>query len=96
MNLNTPSFKFYQPKDAAQKNLEIEAGADGLVVTMDPDSNAAVMTTNIPGTSISVEKAVVKRMVISVLREMRSFRFSEAPTLPWRSWDMVSRIRISN
>ncbi|MCI6537321.1 MAG: hypothetical protein MR443_06715 [Lachnospiraceae bacterium] len=60
VNLNTPSFKFYQPKDAAQKNLEIEAGADGLVVTMDPDSNAAVMTTNIPGTSISVEKAVVK------------------------------------
>lgn len=60
VHLNTPSFKFYQPKDAVQKELVIAAGADGLVVTMDPDSNAAIMTTNIPGTAISVDKATVK------------------------------------
>ncbi len=60
VNLNTPTFKFYQPKDAAQKNLTIASGENGLIVTMDPDSNDAVMTTNIPGTEISVEKATVK------------------------------------
>lgn len=60
VNLNTPTFKFYQPKDAAQKNLTIASGENGLIVTMDPNSNDAVMTTNIPGTEISVEKANVK------------------------------------
>ena len=60
VNLNTPTFKFYQPKDTAQKNLTIASGENGLIVTMDSNSNDAVMTTNIPGTEISVEKANVK------------------------------------
>lgn len=94
VNLNTPTFKFYQPKDAAQKNLTIASGENGLIVTMDPNSNDAMMTTNIPGTEISVEKANVKVDGNISFEGNANFRFLEVLSLPCRSLDMVTRGKI--
>ena len=93
VNLNTRHLSL-SAKDAAQKNLTIASGENGLIVTMDPNSNDAVMTTNIPGTEISVEKANVKVDGNISFEGNAEFRFLEVLSLPCRSLDMVTRGKI--
>lgn len=59
VSLNTPSFKFYQENGNVQNGLSMAVGEDGLIVTMKPDSNSAVMSTDIAGTKVSPETATI-------------------------------------
>ena len=56
IRLNTPKFKFYEPKD---NSLKLVYNKNGIEFTMDPEKNKAVIYTDIPNTTSSVDRAVV-------------------------------------
>lgn len=60
LSLNTPTFKFYQEKSGASDGLSMGMCDDGISVTMNPDTNSAVMAIDIPGTDIKPDGAVIK------------------------------------
>ncbi len=56
IRLNTPKFKFYEPKD---NSLKLGYSDGGIKLTMDPDKNKAAIYTDIPNTTSKVDTAVI-------------------------------------
>ena len=48
VNLNAPSFKFYQPQNGAEDSLKITMSKEGLSFDIEPDKNDAVIFVDIP------------------------------------------------
>ena len=59
VNLNAPTFKFYQNK-AGKNGLSIEPSEEGLLANIDSSANSAVIAIDIPGTKVQLEEAVIK------------------------------------
>ncbi len=57
VSLNAPSFKFYQPKNGAGKELEISLTKDGFAFTIDPKKNDAIVYVDIPYATVKLETA---------------------------------------
>lgn len=57
VNLNAPSFKFYQPRNGAEDSLKITMSKEGLLFDIDPDKNDAVIFVDIPYATTKLEKA---------------------------------------
>ena len=58
VGLNAPSFKFFQEKGTG--GLAMEPGDNGLVATIDPGANSAVIAIDIPGTTVELKGAIIK------------------------------------
>ena len=58
--LNAPTFKFYQDNGQNENGLSMKIGENGLEATIVPSANSAVMSIDIPGTTITVEGTVIK------------------------------------
>ena len=58
VSLNAPSFKFYQPKSGAGKDLKIKLTQDGFTFDINPTKNEAVIYVDIPYANAKLEKAV--------------------------------------
>lgn len=58
LSLNAPSFKFYQPKSGAGKDLKIKLTQDGFTFDINPTKNEAVIYVDIPYANAKLEKAV--------------------------------------
>lgn len=63
VNLNAPSFKFYQASDTSNEadNLKLEITKDGIKMTMTPSNNSAVPYVDIPNTKVALESGIIKR-----------------------------------
>ena len=59
VNLNAPTFKFYQNK-SGKNGLSIEPSEEGLLANIDSSANSAVIAIDIPGTKVQLEEAVIK------------------------------------
>lgn len=57
VNLNAPSFKFYQPRNGAKDSLKITMSKEGLSFDIEPDKNDAVIFVDIPYATTKLEKA---------------------------------------
>lgn len=57
VNLNAPSFKFYQPQNGAEDSLKITMSKEGLSFDIEPDKNDAVIFVDIPYATTKLEKA---------------------------------------
>ena len=57
LNLNAPSFKFYQPNGGSGKNLEITLTKDGFTFTIDPEKNDAIVYVDIPYAKVELMQA---------------------------------------
>ena len=57
VNLNAPSFKFYQPKNGEENDLKINLTKDGFTFTIDPVKNDAIIFVDIPYATVKLEKA---------------------------------------
>ena len=57
VSLNAPSFKFYQPKSGAEKDLQISLTKDGFAFQIEPDKNDAIVFVDIPYAAVKLEKA---------------------------------------
>ena len=57
ISLNAPSFKFYQPKNGAEKDLQISLTKDGFAFEIEPDKNDAVVFVDIPYATVKLENA---------------------------------------
>lgn len=57
VNLNAPSFKFYQPQNGAEDSLKITMSKEGLSFDIEPDKNNAVIFVDIPYATTKLEKA---------------------------------------
>lgn len=57
VNLNAPSFKFYQPRNGAEDSLKITMSKEGLSFDIEPDKNDAVIFVDIPYATTKLEKA---------------------------------------
>lgn len=57
VNLNAPSFKFYQPRSGAEDSLKITMSKEGLSFDIEPDKNDAVIFVDIPYATTKLEKA---------------------------------------
>lgn len=57
VNLNAPSFKFYQPRNGAEDSLKITMSKKGLSFDIEPDKNDAVIFVDIPYATTKLEKA---------------------------------------
>ena len=57
VSLNAPSFKFYQPKNGAEKDLQISLTKDGFAFQIEPDKNDAIVFVDIPYATVKLEKA---------------------------------------
>ena len=57
VNLNAPSFKFYQPRNGAEDSLKITMSKKGLSFDIEPDKNNAVIFVDIPYATTKLEKA---------------------------------------
>lgn len=57
VNLNAPSFKFYQPRNGAEDSLKITMSKEGLSFDIEPDKNNAVIFVDIPYATTKLEKA---------------------------------------
>ena len=57
LNLNAPSFKFYQPNGGSGKNLEITLTKDGFTFTIDPVKNDAIVYVDIPYAKVELMQA---------------------------------------
>ena len=57
ISLNAPSFKFYQPKNGAEKDLQISLTKDGFAFEIEPDKNDAIVFVDIPYATVKLEKA---------------------------------------
>lgn len=57
VNLNAPTFKFYQPESGAEELLKIELTQKGFSFEFEPDRNEAVIFVDIPYATSKLEKA---------------------------------------
>ena len=57
VSLNAPSFKFYQPKNSAEKDLQISLTKDGFAFQIDPEKNDAIVFVDIPYAAVKLENA---------------------------------------
>ena len=57
VSLNAPSFKFYQPKNGAEKDLQISLTKDGFAFQIDPEKNDAIVFVDIPYAAAKLENA---------------------------------------
>ena len=57
LSLNAPSFKFYQPKNGAEKDLQISLTKDGFAFQIDPEKNDAIVFVDIPYAAVKLENA---------------------------------------
>ena len=57
VSLNAPSFKFYQPKNGAEKDLQISLTKDGFAFQIEPDKNDAIVFVDIPYAAVKLKNA---------------------------------------
>ena len=57
VSLNAPSFKFYQPKNGAEKDLQISLTKDGFAFQIEPDKNDAIVFVDIPYATVKLKNA---------------------------------------
>ena len=57
VNLNAPSFKFYQPKNGAENSLKISLTKDGFGFQINPDKNDAIVFVDIPYATVKLKNA---------------------------------------
>ena len=57
VSLNAPSFKFYQPKNGAENDLQISLTKDGFVFQIEPEKNDAIVFVDIPYAAVKLENA---------------------------------------
>lgn len=57
VSMNAPSFKFYQPKNGAEKDLQISLTKDGFAFQIDPEKNDAIVFVDIPYAAVKLENA---------------------------------------
>ena len=57
VSLNAPSFKFYQPKNGVEKDLQISLTKDGFAFQIDPEKNDAIVFVDIPYAAVKLENA---------------------------------------
>ena len=57
VSLNAPSFKFYQPKNGAENDLQISLTKDGFAFQIEPDKNDAIVFVDIPYAAVKLENA---------------------------------------
>ena len=57
VSLNALSFKFYQPKNGAEKDLQISLTKDGFAFQIDPEKNDAIVFVDIPYAAVKLENA---------------------------------------
>lgn len=57
VSLNAPSFKFYQPKNGAEKDLQISLTKDGFAFQIDPKKNDAIVFVDIPYAAVKLKNA---------------------------------------
>lgn len=57
VSLNAPSFKFYQPKNGAENELQISLTKDGFGFQIDPEKNDAIVFVDIPYAAVKLENA---------------------------------------
>lgn len=57
VSLNAPNFKFYQPKNGAEKDLQISLTKDGFAFQIDPEKNDAIVFVDIPYAAVKLENA---------------------------------------
>lgn len=57
VNLNAPSFKFYQPKNGAENDLQISLTKDGFAFQINPEKNDAIVFVDIPYATVKLENA---------------------------------------
>lgn len=57
VSLNAPSFKFYQPKNGAEKDLQISLTKDGFAFQIAPEKNDAIVFVDIPYAAVKLENA---------------------------------------
>ena len=57
VSLNAPSFKFYQPKNGAENDLQISLTKDGFAFQIDPEKNDAIVFVDIPYAAVKLKNA---------------------------------------
>ena len=57
VSLNAPSFKFYQPKNGAEKDLQISLTKDGFAFQINPEKNDAIVFVDIPYATVKLKNA---------------------------------------
>lgn len=57
VSLNAPSFKFYQPKNGAENDLQISLTKDGFAFQIEPDKNDAIVFVDIPYATVKLKNA---------------------------------------
>ena len=57
LSLNAPSFKFYQPKNGAENELQISLTKDGFAFQIDPEKNDAIVFVDIPYAAVKLKNA---------------------------------------
>ena len=57
VSLNAPSFKFYQPKNVAENDLQISLTKDGFAFQIPPEKNDAIVFVDIPYAAVKLENA---------------------------------------
>lgn len=57
VSLNAPSFKFYQPKNGAENELQISLTKDGFAFQIDPEKNDAIVFVDIPYAAVKLKNA---------------------------------------
>lgn len=57
VSLNAPSFKFYQPKNGAENDLQISLTKDGFAFQIKPEKNDAIVFVDIPYATVKLENA---------------------------------------
>ena len=57
VSLNAPSFKFYQPKNGAENDLQISLTQDGFAFQIEPDKNDAIVFVDIPYATVKLKNA---------------------------------------
>ena len=57
VSLNAPSFKFYQPKNGAENDLQISLTKDGFAFQIEPEKNEAIVFVDIPYAAVKLKNA---------------------------------------
>ena len=57
VSLNAPSFKFYQPKNGAENDLQISLTKDGFAFQINPEKNDAIVFVDIPYAAVKLKNA---------------------------------------
>lgn len=57
VSLNAPSFKFYQPKNGAEHELQISLTKDGFAFQIKPEKNDAIVFVDIPYAAVKLKNA---------------------------------------